>query len=435
MADPLSIAASIAGLVTLAEEVFQLVCRFGRQVKDAQNDIKRLSAEIRSLSVLLYELSLLAKSFEDDGLTTFFRLHHVNSCRQTVQDVKSRLDKALGGIEGRQWKAAATRLKWPYTGKEVKKLLEEISTHKETMGLALTADTMKAMLEALSKQEDLSNEISDVQHTLNDIQSRIVVDKHRQDVLDFFLRHNPQADFEMSLRLRHPLTGLWLTEGAQFKTWLDSQNGKLWLSGIPGAGKTVLAGSMIEECLKRTWYAGSTKATCFFFCDYKEPKSRDAANILSTLASQLARQNNEAFEILDAYYEELHPDKGLSRTPYRSRLLALIAEMTDEFDQVLMVLDGLDECGSNSTLVNDLVSLAEKAQSISMSLLSRVEHHIRVVLEGVFDHIEIAAQNADVQLYVRAELKDRIQKRKLRIRRQNLEEEIIEALIAGAQGM
>ncbi|KAL3486969.1 hypothetical protein BJX62DRAFT_228369 [Aspergillus germanicus] len=357
MADPLSIAAGIAGLVTLAEEVFQLVCRFGRQVKDAQNDIKRLSTEIRGLS--------------------------------TVQDVKSRLDKALGGIQCHQWKAVATRLKWPYTNKEVKKLLEEISMHKETMGLALTADTMKTMLKALSKQEDLSDEISDVQHTLNDIQTRIVVDKHRQDVLDFFVRHNPQPDFEMSLRLRHPLTGLWLTEGAQFKTWLDSQNGKLWLSGIPGAGKTVLAGSMIEECLKRTWYAGSTKATCFFFCDYKEPKSRDAANILN---------------------------KGLSRTPDRSRLLDLIAEMTDEFDQVLMVLDGLDECGSNSTLVNDLVSLSEKAQSISMSLLSRVEHHIRVVLEGVFDHIEIAAQNADVQL-------------------QNLEEEIIEALIAGAQGM
>jgi ketopantoate reductase len=54
---------------------------------------------------------------------------------------------------------------------------------------------------------------------------------------------------------------------------------------------------------------------------------------------------------------------------------------------------------------------------------------------GSYDYIEIAAQNADVQLYVRAELKDRIQKRKLRIRRQDLEEEIIEALIAGAQGM
>ncbi|KAL2784502.1 hypothetical protein BJX66DRAFT_329944 [Aspergillus keveii] len=340
MADPLSIAAGIVGLATLAEEVFQLVCKFGRQVKDAQNDIKRLSTEIRGLS--------------------------------TVQDVKSRLDKVLGGIQGQQWKAAATRLKWPYTSKEVKKLLEEISAHKKTIGLALTADTMKAMLKALSKQEDLSNEISDVQHTLNDIQTRIVVDKHRQDVLDFFLRHNPQSDFEMSRRLRHPLTGLWLTEGAQFKTWLDSQNGKLWLSGIPGAGKTVLAGSMIEECLKRTWYAGSTKATCFFFCDYKEPKSQDAANILS-----------------------------LSSIPTSSRLLEIIVQMTEEFDQVLMIIDGLDECGSDSTLADDLVSLSKRAPSISMSLLSRVEHHIRVVLEGDFAHIEIAAQNADVQLYTK----------------------------------
>jgi hypothetical protein len=345
------------------------------------------------------------------------------------------LDKTLGGIQGHQWKAAATRLKWPYTNKEVKKLLEEISMHKETMSLALTADTMKTMLKALSKQEDIGNGISDVQHTLNDIQTRIVVDKYRQDVLDFFVRHNPQSHFDMSLRLLHPLTGLWLTEGAQFKTWLGSQNGKLWLSGIPGAGKTVLAGSMIEECLKRTLYAGSTKATCFYFCDYKEPESRDVANILSTLASQLARQNNEAFDILEAYYKELHPYKGLSRIPTSSRLLDIIVQMAEEFDQVLMVIDGLDECGSDSTLADDLVSLSKRAPSISMSLLSRVEHHIRVVLEGDFAHIEIAAQNTDVQLYVRAEIKDRIQKRKLRIHRQSLEKEIIEALIAGAQGM
>ncbi|KAL2836937.1 hypothetical protein BJY01DRAFT_48327 [Aspergillus pseudoustus] len=435
MADPFSVAASIAGLVTLAEEVFQLVCKFGRQVKDAQSDIKRLSTEIRSLSVLLYELSLLAKSFEDEGLDTFFRLHHVNSCRQTVQDVKLRLEKALGGLKGQRWQATATRLKWPYTGKEVKKLLDEISTHKKTMNLALAADTMKTMLQALSKQEDIADGLADVQHTLSDIQTRIVVDKHRQDVLDFFMRYNPQTYYEMSLRLRHPLTGLWLTEGAPFKSWLDSQNGKLWLSGIPGAGKTVLAGSMIEECLKRTWYAGSTKATCFFFCDYKEPKSQDMSNILSTLASQLARQSSEAFQILDAYYEELHPEKGLSRFPDSLRLSHILSQMADEFDQVLMIVDGLDECGSNSPVTEDLVVLSENAVSISMALLSRVEHHIRVALEGVFGHIEIAAQNADVQLYVRAELKERIQKRKLRIRRQTLEEEIINALISGAQGM
>ncbi|KAL4996475.1 hypothetical protein BDV10DRAFT_187128 [Aspergillus recurvatus] len=433
MADPLSIAASIAGLIALTEELFRLVCKFSCEAKDAKKDIYSLSSGIRSLSVVLYDLSLLARSFEDDGLDTIFRLHHVNACRQTVQDAKTRLEKAASGLKGRRMLAITTRLKWPYTSKDVTKLVEEISRHKATMTLALSADSMRSMLQALSKQEELGCGIDQLQDAVKDIQTRIILDKYRQDVLDFFMRYNPQPNLEMSLQLRHPLTGLWLTEGDEFQTWLDSQNARLWLSGIPGAGKTILAGLMIEESIKRTLYGG--KACCFFFCDYQEPKTQDPINILSSLASQLARQDDEAFEILAAYHATLHPEKGLPKTPDRASLLDILSEMSAVFDQVLVVIDGLDECGTESSVTEDLFSLIQNAPSLSIALLSRPAHHIRLVLQETFRHIEIAAQSGDVQLYVRAQLRERIQKRKLRIRRESLEGEIVQALISGAQGM
>ncbi|RDW87034.1 uncharacterized protein DSM5745_03676 [Aspergillus mulundensis] len=429
MADPLSIAASIAGLIALTEELFQIVCKFSREAKDAKKDITSLSSEIRSLSVLLYDLSLLARSFEDDRLDTFFRLHHVNACRQTVQDAKTRLEKAAAGMNGSLTRAVITRLKWPYTSEDVTKLVEEISRHKETMTLALSADSMKTMLKALSKQDELANGIEQ----LHNVQTRIVVDKYRLDILDFFMRYNPQPNLKTNLQLRHPLTGLWLTDGNEFQTWLHSQNGKLWLSGIPGAGKTVLAGSMIEECLKKALHG--CRACCFFFCDYQEPQTQDPINILSSLASQLARQNDEAFEILAAYYASLHPQKGLPSTPDLASLIDTLSEMSAVFDQVLMVVDGLDECGPESSVTEDLFSLVQNSPTISMALLSRPLHDIRLVLQETFSHIEIAAQSGDVQLYVRAQLRDKIQRRKLFLRRESLEGEIVQALISGAQGM
>lgn len=308
------------------------------------------------------------------------------------------------------------------------------------MALALSADSLQKMVEALSKHDELSNTIDGLKTTINDIQTRIALDKERKDVLNFFMVYNPQPHLQMSLSLHHPLTGLWFTESHDFKDWLgSSQNRRLWLTGIPGAGKTVLAGSIIEECLKKSSYGSATTATCFFFCDYKEPKTQDGVSILCSLASQLARQSSDAFEILAAYYADLHPNNNLPKSPSSSQLLGILVDMSQTFDQVLMVIDGLDECGLGSSaaqgLCKALCSLMERAPAIAMTVLSRSEQQILEELEGKFSHLEIAAQNADVELYVRAELRDRIQKKKLRIRRSALQGEIIQALIDGAQGM
>ncbi|RDW79079.1 uncharacterized protein DSM5745_05931 [Aspergillus mulundensis] len=242
--------------------------------------------------------------------------------------------------------------------------------------------------------------------------------------------YNPKPTLQTSINLWHQNTGLWLTEGDEFKDWLGSRNGKPWLSGIPGAGKTVLAGLMIQECLAATQYVGSNKGCCFFFCDYKELESLEEVNILSCLASQLARQSHDAFGIMAAYYKDLNPGNSLPRSPEAAVLIEKLVEMTQCFDQVLLVVDGLQ-----SKVTEYLASPICKAPSTSVALLSRVEEHIRVLLDGTFHHIEIAAQSADVDMYVRAELKQRIQEQKLRIRRPSLEGEIIEALIQGGQGM
>ena len=38
----------------------------------------------------------------------------------------------------------------------------------------------------------------------------------------------------MSVKLRLAGTGLWLTKGEEFLEWLDTDNARLWLYGIPG---------------------------------------------------------------------------------------------------------------------------------------------------------------------------------------------------------
>ncbi|KAJ7926779.1 hypothetical protein B0H13DRAFT_2313276 [Mycena leptocephala] len=53
--------------------------------------------------------------------------------------------------------------------------------------------------------------------------------------LNFFIR---QQDISNA---RHPGTGEWLLDDLKFQDWKSNTGGVLWCSGIPGAGKTVLA--------------------------------------------------------------------------------------------------------------------------------------------------------------------------------------------------
>lgn len=115
MADPLSIAASIAGLVSLADTLFRTVIKFSREVKGAKQEITNLAAEVRDLSGVLHNLSLLASSLETSTEETVFRLHHVNSCRECIFNVQSKLSKEVESLERpRTAKSITRRLLWPF---------------------------------------------------------------------------------------------------------------------------------------------------------------------------------------------------------------------------------------------------------------------------------------------------------------------------------
>ena len=438
MADPLSIAASIAGLVALTDTLFRTVIKFSREVKGAKQEIANLATEVRDLSGVLHNLSLLAASLETCTQETVFRLHHVNSCRQSIIDVQSKLSKEVESLERpKTSKSIARRLLWPFTSTETKSLLSDISRHKDTMTLALAADNMKAMMECLSNLSGLDRKVSAMQEDIREakeIATTIAMNEKRKEILDFFLIVNPQPSLDVSLRLRHPLTGLWLIDSEPFRQWIESPNAKLWLSGIPGAGKTVLAGLITQQALQLASMTESYGA-CFFFCDYQDPTSHPLVNIISSLTSQLARQNDEAFEILETYHKSLHPTRGMPKSPDEQRIKEIFLEMADTFTRVYVVIDGLDECGMDPSIVIGLNSLVTSSSAVSMAILSRDELHIQERLEVSFEHIEIAALSGDIQLYVAGELETRIQDRRLKIRKVGLKDEVLIRLVNGAKGM
>jgi hypothetical protein len=198
----------------------------------------------------------------------------------------------------------------------------------------------------------------------------------------------------------------------EFTHWLNTSNSRLWLLGVPGAGKTVLASAVIEYALKR---CDEKNAIAYFYCDYKDLESQDPVHILGGIASQIARQNQHAFDTLPEYYKTCHPEGSLHRPAQSNHLLDAILGMVSNFDNVSVLVDGLDGCGESTLdVIQWLASIGREKENVKTLFLSRAEQHIKDVL-AEYPQISIAARSSDLRLYVASELQLRIRDKSLRI--------------------
>ena len=437
MADPLSISASISGLVTLADIIFRRTYKYVKAVKGAPKEISALSTEIGALYGVLSNLYLVSRQLEHEQADSTTRIHHIHSCYQTLEHIRSILDRDnTSSLPGEPLESLKRNLKWPFRSSEVKDVIAEIERHKTTLGLALNVDCMSGLLQALSKHDEIRSTIEGIRTELkerHEAETRIAVNEERKKILKSFAKVDSRSNHEMSRKLRSPGTGLWLTESQELKYWLETKNARLWLYGIPGAGKTVLASSVIEEALATV---SPSIALAYFYCDYKDVAKQDLVNILGSLAEQFARQDEESFAKLRDFYKIHNPEHQLDFKYDSEPLLDLVYTMTLLFDCAMIIVDGLDECGMNTPQVVDaLITLNERGDTtVKTIFLSRDEIEIRERLER-YTKVSIAASSSDLRLYVGAEIDIRTRKKRLRIKDQSLKEYILERLVEGAEGM
>lgn len=441
MSDPLSLAASLAGLVSLCDTVFRHVYKYVRGVQGAKEEISKIAQELQSFTGILRSIQVLAQSLEEDGdpYDPAIRVHHVYHCEQTLNKINERVKRAVQKVEkGRSMGGVLQQLKWPFSRTETQEILEELERHKNSMNLGISTDSMHKMQMLLSKQKETDIVVGETRRVVREIRTEILVDSKKRRVLEFFMdteKVNPQTNLDTNIKMRHPTTGLWLTESPVFIQWLDTPGSKLWLRGIPGGGKTVLAAAAIQETLTIASQNPAIGAS-FFFCDYRNEETLKSVNVLGALASNLARQKDTAFDLLQNYYDELHSAGSLPKKADPDDLRALVGRMCEQFDQVLVVVDGVDECGNSMDEVAEALSdLANTTNAISMAIFSRHEWEIERQIGDDFKSISIEARTQDIDLYVRAELESLVNRGRLRITNASLKDEIREALVNQAQGM
>ncbi|KAF8537798.1 hypothetical protein BDD12DRAFT_743932, partial [Trichophaea hybrida] len=80
--------------------------------------------------------------------------------------------------------------------------------------------------------------------------------------------------------------GSWLFEKQIFQKWEASMSSRLWMHGIPGSGKTILASSIIER-QEKAIQQGYRCGFAYFYCQYNREEMKLPLNIIRTILAQL----------------------------------------------------------------------------------------------------------------------------------------------------
>jgi len=246
------------------------------------------------------------------------------------------------------------------------------------------------------------------------------------------------SNHKTSVKLRYGSTGSWFLDGKAFHDWLQAEDQPLfWLHAIPGAGKTILASSVINY-LKHSFRVDEV-GLAYFYCDYRETDKQEPAVVLRTLLSQLSSQNPTVFQNVQNFFkEQCKEDRSASLVPpsldlIRSNFGSLLES---SFQRVYIVIDALDECNDRECILKAISAIADSLENVKILVTSREDPLINEEF-GEFPNLTMRAKlvSGDIEEYVDARLKERIASKKLKVKDDELRAYISDTLVVKAAGM
>ncbi|KAK0739375.1 hypothetical protein B0T21DRAFT_362512 [Apiosordaria backusii] len=178
-------------------------------------------------------------------------------------------------------------------------------------------------------------------------------------------------------------TGKWLWKADKLNPWLEAgQSAKRvwWLEGIPGAGKTFLSGTVINELQKRQ------KIVIYAFLSYRQATGTSALSVLHSIIFQMAAEPAVTDELKEALQSIIcQPNSGRIRSNLDSACGLLKQILVHVKEVVYFVLDGVDEIEKieRQRLLSQLVQLCKDCDTFRVLISSRVETDIEHTLRAL----------------------------------------------------
>ncbi|KAF7114771.1 hypothetical protein CNMCM5793_000310 [Aspergillus hiratsukae] len=209
-------------------------------------------------------------------------------------------------------------------------------------------------------------------------------------------------------------TTTWFASNAEYQTWREQISSSSMLCiGKLGSGKTTLIANMVDDLIR----LAPSGSVAYFFCRYDVSESLTARTILGCLARQLLGQQPVDLTNVEWFFYD----------PLAHRDEQFILPTAPVY---ILVLDGLYEC-------------PESEQQTTIELLHQLQQHFKILIclsfrKDTENHVKtltIPENNPDIEAYIDAELRERLESDRLCVGDPAIILSIQHALVTGAQGM
>lgn len=199
------------------------------------------------------------------------------------------------------------------------------------------------------------------------------------------------GEFRRHLASQAPGTGLWICETEEYRKWHDSpDHGSLWIKGIPGAGKSVTAASIIQH-LRVT---EDCPVLFFFFRNIVAANFTPRALFQDWLAQLLPHSARLQFAL------QSRLESGLAEISDND-LIQLFLDGLSSVPKLYCVADALDEMTSdNKPFLEKLNGLATyRPLSLKLLITSRPKRYLQSALrDSSIVHVSLQQQLVDADI-------------------------------------
>ncbi|KAK7710332.1 hypothetical protein SLS64_005917 [Diaporthe eres] len=359
--------------------VIGLVTQLRKDFVDAPSQLRDLSAELKTFSILLQDTEVDLTANDLDSRQVEALESTLSSAREFLKDLQKFIDKnkEIPKSTGSKASVSLKRI-W----KRLNFDQHEVSKFRHQISLII------AGLQMFSSNE--------VKHNTRKI-ARYVDKQDHRDILkwlsdeDFDYHKNYQSHL---VRNREAGTRKWLLGSDEWKSWLEVGGQTLYCPGIPGSGKTFTTAMVIENIGSMSENHGWVFA--YVFCNYQRHRENMCEILLRSLLRMVLEQTHEISD-------------EIQRWPTRNKEIS-IDEIIEQLrlsikgcSRVFFMVDALDELDMFQDLVSYLFDL-QKAVGVNLYFTSRKIPHIRMLFDNTMI-VPIKATEHDVGVYLEHQMK------------------------------
>lgn len=388
MSDPLSVAGSAVGIVSLGITVIQGLFDYYTAFRDYETDLthtrKRLSQLLETLKTVQQQLTSRKRPVDEQALTVQVE-ESIKNCLEIIRELETEFKKfdrvASQGVAA-SIRAVGRRIAYPLRQSTLQKLDEDIEELFSFLHISLQ----------LLQQNDISN----VQSELENTKALLEVSRASQvsrEIKEWLKAPDASIDFNEATKKKHPSTGLWFVKGPDYARWLETPCSFLWLVGFAGSGKSVLCSTAIQYVFRHR--RGNRRVgVAFFYFTFSDNTKKNASAMLRALLLQLSSQYHGKGDPLSRLYETYS-----NGTPPDQALMNCLFQYIRAFDEVYIVLDALDESPKGTLRQGVFQALRDirewQEPGLHVMVTSRDEADIREELETTPEN-SISMKNSSV---------------------------------------